>query len=233
MSQSFKLYRLQQIDSNLDQSLSRINQIEQLIKDDRLLIEAVRKVQIQEKRMAEAQKELDKAETNVRDQQIKIEQTESSLYGGKIRNPKELQDLENELGALKRYRSVLEERLLDCMMIEEEIDAEHSAAVDNLEEIRAERGKDHKQLESEKAQLEKDVARLEEERQVVARSIPDPDLSSYQNLRQKKKGIAVAKVNDKFCSACGSTLSTSLLYEARSPNNISYCETCGRILYAG
>lgn len=233
MSQSFKLYRLQQIDSNLDHSLSRINQIELLIKDDRLLIEAQKNVQAHEVRMAEAQKELEKAEATVREQQIKIEQTESTLYGGKVRNPKELQDLENELGALKRYRSVLEERLLDCMLIEEEIDAEHTAAVEQLENIRAERGKDHTQLEQEKSLLEKDVARLEDERQVVARSIPDPDLSSYQNLRQKKKGIAVAKVNDKFCSACGSTLSTSLLYDARSPNKITYCESCGRILYAG
>lgn len=233
MSQSFKLYRLQQIDSSLDHCLSRINQIEQLIKDDRLLSEAISKVQVHDMRMAEARKELEKAEVSVREQQIKIEQTESTLYGGKVRNPKELQDLENELGALKRYRSVLEERLLECMLIEEEIEAEHTEAVKRLEKIQSERSKDHKQLEQEKSQLGKDVSRLEDERQVVARSIPDPDLSSYQILRQKKKGIAVAKVNDKFCSACGSTLSTSLLYDARSPNKITYCETCGRILYAG
>lgn len=233
MSQSFKLYRLQQIDSNLDQSLERINQIEQLIKDDHLYIEAEKGVQFQEERMAEAQLMLKKAEVDVREQQIKIEQSESSLYGGKVRNPKELQDLENELGALKRYRSVLEERLLECMLTEEEIDKDYTAAVGHLEAIRVEQSKDHKILEQEKSELEKVAARLEDERRVVTRSITDTELASYQNLRKKKRGIAVAKVNDKFCSACGSTLSTSLLYDARSPNKITYCDSCGRILYGG
>jgi uncharacterized pyridoxal phosphate-containing UPF0001 family protein len=38
---------------------------------------------------------LKQTEADVEKQRIKIEQTESSLYGGRVQNPKELQDLQN------------------------------------------------------------------------------------------------------------------------------------------
>ena len=233
MIQSFKLYRLQQIDTNIDQSKARINKIDTILNDDKILNLAENDLVRIGNNLEQSQKELQKAENVVQDHQLKIEQTESSLYGGMVKNPKELQDLQNEAAALKRYRTVLEERLLEAMLIEEELEQEYSTAENKLKQIKIDRSKEHSELEQEKKLLKKEVDRLEDERQIVADSIPAPDLEGYKNLRGTRKGIAVAKVNDKSCSACGSTLSTSLLYDARSPSKISFCETCGRILYAG
>jgi predicted nucleic acid-binding Zn-ribbon protein len=55
----------------------------------------------------------------------------------------------------------------------------------------------------------------------------------YEQLRKLKRGVAVATVADNSCAACGSTLSSAQLHAAKSPNQLTRCESCGRILYGG
>ena len=88
MSLPFKLHRLQQFDSQLDQNRARLREIELILSDDSALVEAQRREDAATKRLAYTQKSLRKAEENVKAQKLKIEQTEAALYGGKVRNPK-------------------------------------------------------------------------------------------------------------------------------------------------
>jgi predicted nucleic acid-binding Zn-ribbon protein len=233
MSQSFKLYRLQQLDTQLDKALGRVQEIDKILNDTAALSMAQLRVDNTAARLESARKNLRSAEHEVQGQHLKIEQTEATLYSGKVGNPKELQDLENEAAALKRYLDVLEERQLETMLAEEEAQNKYETELKNVEELTTKLSVEHGQLMDEKSNLQKDIRRITDERQATVNTIPDDDLKYYQQLRDKRRGIAVAKVTDTFCSACGSTLSTSLLYAARSPNKISCCESCGRILYGG
>ncbi len=81
--------------------------------------------------------------------------------------------------------------------------------------------------------LLEDRARLENEREAALSGVPDEDLRFYQKTRESKNGLAVAKVNDNTCSACGNQLSQALAQAARSPDEINRCSICKRILYAG
>jgi len=233
MSQTFKLYRLQQLDLQLDKALSRVNEIDAILNDNRKLQQAQDDLDLAASKLEEAGKQLRKAEGDVQAQNLKIEQTETTLYSGKVQNPKELQDLQNETLALKRYLDVLEERLLEAMLVEEEAETQYQSAVRYLKDLEVKVNLDHGNLNAEKGTLLKKIARLQDEKQLIARSIPQDHLKLYESLRKQRGGIAVAKVADKSCSACGSMLSTSLLYSARSPNKITRCATCNRILYAG
>lgn len=233
MSQSFKLYRLQQLDTQLDKALGRVQEIDKRLNDTAAMSMAQLKVDNTAARLEAARITLRSAEREVQGQQLKIEQTEATLYSGKVGNPKELQDMENEAAALKRYLDVLEERQLEAMLAEEEAQSKNQTELTNVEELTTKLSVEHGQLMDEKSNLQKSIRRITDERQATVNTIPDEDLKYYQQLRDKRRGIAVAKVTDTFCSACGSTLSTSLLYAARSPNKISCCEACGRILYAG
>ncbi|MBN1146807.1 MAG: hypothetical protein JXA78_06100 [Anaerolineales bacterium] len=233
MSRPFKLYRLQQIDSQLDWTTKRLQEIEAALKEDEALRLASAKAQQADEALQSARKALHSAEQEVRQQRVKIEQSEAALYGGKVRNPKELQDLENEVAALKRYLSTLEDRQLEVMLSEEEILSKHQIAARELEEERARFAQQSKELHEEKQKVLKEIARFQGERQAAASSVEIQDLEIYTRLRSQRHGIAVAKVTDKACSACGSTLNAVLLHAARSPNQINYCDTCGRILYVG
>jgi predicted nucleic acid-binding Zn-ribbon protein len=233
MSRPFKLYRLQQIDSQLDWMLKRLNEIDEALKEDEALQKAKSEAERSEKGLLEAQKKLRQAEELVKQQRIKIEQSESMLYSGKVTNPKELEDLQNEATSLKRYLSVLEDRQLEAMLAEEEATSCTASANQELEIARQRFEKRSEELNAEKNKLHSDVSRFKTERETVANSIQAEDLTLYTLIRNKRRGIAVAKVTDKACSACGSTLNSALLHAARSPNEINVCDTCGRILYAG
>lgn len=233
MSQPFKLFRLQQVDSQIDQALTRLDEIERVLRDEAALQATAQTAQRAGARLDASKKDLRRAEDIARAQRTKIEQTEASLYGGSVRNPKELQDLQNESAALKRYLAVLEDRQLEAMIAMEEAEEEAQAAHTALEEAKAHAHMKHARLTSEQGRLKDEVARLRSEREAAASSIEAEELDLYQRLRQKRAGLAVAKVADRACSACGTSLNSALLQAARSPSQVSYCETCGRILYAG
>lgn len=232
MSEPFKLYRLQMIDTQMDQSRARIREIEATLKNLTELQVAERAEQQASEQLSTARKSLRRTEENVQAQRIKIEQTDAALYGGKIRNPKELQDLQNELAALKRFLAVLEDRQLDAMILAEEAEDEHASCAHRLNDIRNQFERQTVALTKEHAELTREIERQDGERQAAASGILEPDLRLYEQLRQQRRGLAVSKVTDRTCSACGSTLNASLLHAARSLNQIARCDTCGRILYA-
>ena len=233
MSRPFKLYRLQQIDSQLDRMIKRLREIETQLNEDKALRQAADLANQANEKVENARKAMRLAEDNVRQQRVKIEQSEAALYGGKVRNPKELQDLENEVASLKRYLGLLEDRQLEAMLTEEEAVSIQTKAARDLEKVRSQFSQQSNELLQEKERLLKDCTTSNEERQAAISSIPEEDMRLYTNLREKRRGIAVAKVTDKACSACGSTLNSALLHAAHSPFEINCCDTCGRILYAG
>lgn len=233
MSTPFKLYRLQQIDSQLDRMLARLKEIENELSGDAALNQAQKNADEAKNTLNSVKALLRQAEANVSQQRIKIEQNESALYGGRVQNPKELQDLQNEVAALKRYLAVLEDRQLEAMLSEEEAVGNDHMLQTELEKRKTDYAGRCATLLSEKARLEKDAGRVTEERQAAASTVPAADLQIYEQLRQKRRGVAVSLVTDRACSACGSTLSSALLQAAHSPNQITRCEACGRILYTG
>jgi len=232
MSQTFKLFRLQQIDNQLDQMRARLQEIAVALQDDASLTSAQEATQRANEELKEVRRTLKRAEDELQNLRMKIEQTESTLYGGKIRNPKELQDLQNEAIALKRYRSTLEDRLFEEMMSEEEAAVEFKQTSTRLEIEQARYNSIQYDLHEEQVKINRDIATSEEERHVTANSIPPEDLNLYIQLRNSRRGIAVARVTNKACSACGTTLNAALLDAANSPNQLTRCDNCGRILYA-
>jgi hypothetical protein len=233
MSSPFKLFRLQQVDSQLDQVRSRLNEIERLLADNEVITTANNVLQDAKKAQETAQRELSKAEDEVKAVQAKLKENQDTLYGGKVKNPKELQDLQMEADSHKRHISSLEEIELEKMVALEEEQSAVESAEKALEAALAQQGVEQRTLGSEQNKLSAEAARLEEERSADLSSIPNEDLKVYESLRTSKGGLAVAKVQSKTCGACGAELSASLAQAARSPNELARCDNCKRILYAG
>lgn len=233
MSQPFRLYRLQQIDSQLDKLHNRLNAIEVKLNDNHAFRRATTRLEVKEKNLENNRKSLRRAEENVLTQQIKIEQTESTLYSGKVSNPKELEDLHNESAALKRYLNVLEDRQLEEMINVEQAESEHREAKLNLAQVQQEYEGLKNELTSEKIEITQEIDKLNNDRVVELKSISNDEVDLYEKLRHNKRSVAVAKVIEDTCSACGSTLTTALRQAAKSPGNLTFCESCGRILYGG
>jgi predicted nucleic acid-binding Zn-ribbon protein len=232
MSRLSDLYDLQLIDREIDQYNTRLNQIADILADRAELDNALQQEKSKQDEMRSAQKNLSSAETKVKDQRLKIKKTEEKLYGGKITNPKELEDLQEESLSLKRILGVFEDRQLECMLDLDDKRDHHTAALETLQTIQENTKRLHTELEEEVRSIQAKIKILDTNRVNLTAMIDSEDINLYEKIRSQRGGVAVSKVQNKACSACGATLTASLYQEARSPNQISTCTSCGRILFA-
>lgn len=232
MSAALGLYRLQQTDSRIDLIHARLKTIRETLQNDSAVRLAHENFAAAEGKSKSAERDFKSAEADFEKQRLKIEQAEASLYGGKVQNPKELQDLQNDVASLKRHLATLENRELEAMMAFEAAEKEYQAAKAELEKVQAGAAAQHSDLIKESETLQKELEKLASERKAVMSDLPHPSVTLYDQLRERKRGLAVAAIGDSACTACGTTLTPSQEQNARSTIQLFHCPTCGRILYA-
>lgn len=232
MSASLGLYRLQQVDRQMDRAHAQLESIRKTLENDAELKSALARLEKAQADNHRALNEMKNAEAEVDAQKIKIEQTDSSLYGGNVKNPKELQDLQKEIVSLKKHLTTLEERQLESMFKAESAETELRDAKIALEVIQARLGNEHNKLIEEQSSLTKQLGSLAEEREAILAPIETILLQTYEDLRRQKRGLAVTEVEDGACASCGTTINAAFQQNARSQKQLAYCPSCGRILFA-
>lgn len=232
MSAALGLYRLQQVDSQMDQVHGRLKSIQETLQNDRELRAAMDAFSASENESKTAERAFKSTGADVEKQRIKIEQAESSLYGGKVHNPKELQDLQLDVASLKKHLVTLENIELEAMSALENAEQGMQTAKSQLERVQADKSIQYNDLTKESASLQKEIERLDSERKAVMSGIPQPSVLTYDSLRKQKRGVAITTVSDSACAACGTTLTPSQQQNARSTSQLFTCPTCGRILFS-
>jgi uncharacterized protein len=233
MSAALGLLRLQQVDSQISQIQSRLQLIRETLENNA-------EVQAARQQLTSAETDRDGAEAARRDaemqaqsQRMKIQQAESSLYGGAIRNPKELQDLQADVASLKKHLSAIEDAQLVSMLTLEDAQSNVQTAKDRLGNLMLRLEAEHEKLIAEREKLTRTLQDLQTERIAALSAVPAEHLQSYSRLLQSRRGRAVAEVTDNACAACGTILTAALQQSARHASQLVYCPSCGRILYAG
>ena len=233
MSATLGLYRLQQVDSRIDQIRARLKTIRETLENDLELRAATEALSVAESSHKQAASALKQSEADVEKQTIKIKQTEANLYSGSVHNPKELQDLQMDVASLKKHLGTLEERELEAMIRAEEKETVLESAREKLSGVQSRVKEQNTDLANESDRLNKDLERLESERKAVTKDLDEAAIKTYEKLRQQKRGVAVALLDEDTCSACGTTLTPSQQQNTRSNSQFFYCPTCGRIVYSG
>jgi len=231
MSQTLSLYRLQQVDSQIDHAQARLQVIQKTLEDDTELRLARELNNSQKATCQSADQSLKQAEADTNNQNIKIEQTEASLYGGKGHSPKELIDLENDVAALKRHLVILEDIQLEAMLAVEKSVEAYQVSQANLVAAQNNFTKKNQSLQEEQSTFQKELDKLFAERAAISTPIPPEALNLYDQLRTQRRGVAVAVILEKSCSACGAGLSAGQMQSSRASAQIALCPSCGRILY--
>jgi predicted nucleic acid-binding Zn-ribbon protein len=233
MTQISVLFRLQQIDSQLDNARLALQDVEKELSDNSLTQEAQQNLLVAEQKYQAELKRQRESENKSYDVRVKIELSEASLYGGKIQNPKELQDLQNEIASLKRLIITLEDHELESMMAVEEAESRLTLAKETSKEVEGKLIEQNAVVSGERTRLLGQIDRLESERKAAFSTISVSDVNLYEQLRKTRNGVAVAKISSRACGACGATLTAALIQSTQSPGMLVRCPTCGRILYPG
>lgn len=233
MSEPFQLYRLQQTDSALDRVRVRLKEIEEALSDDAAVQKVTKQAEQAKQAYQSAQIALKQAEQDAQAQEEKIDKNQKRTYSGTVTNPKELEDLQLEAAALKRHLATLEDNQLEAMVAFEEVETAHQDADDNLVKVKDQAAQQSQDLHAEQEELLAQVVDLEGERNIHVGNLNNDAIATYNKLRDTRRGVAVALVKDKNCSACGATLTAAQAQAARSPSQITKCDSCRRILYSG
>ncbi len=152
-----------------------------------------------------------------------------SLYSGRVRNPKELGSLQQELESLKKQRDPLEETAMGYMEQIEDTQKRIKIFEDDLKSLESRLGAEHKSLHLQIEELTVKLAQLKEGRKKIISAIPPEELNFYAEIKTRR-GIAVAKIDKGTCGRCRISLSSAELQKARS-GKMAQCSSCSRILY--
>jgi predicted nucleic acid-binding Zn-ribbon protein len=229
MTEGADLYRLQGLDSERDEKQRRLAEVKAALGESKALIQArqaVQSAQAQARAQARRQRDLELEVAGLTD---KITGAEQRLYSGVIKNPKELADLQAEVAALRRWKQKLEDDLLEAMVEREDADAVHTQAQQHLDQTQTHWSTQQAALVSEQEALQETLQELEQARAALLPSIGAGDLVTYEALRRRKGGVAVARVSEKTCGECGVAISPSLEWHLRQ-GQLTHCGNCERIL---
>jgi len=231
MNTGFQLFQLQTIDSELDKDQRRINEINQIISLSEEVEQANQAYLQSESNLKSVKSEFNQIDYDLQQKKIKKSQSEASLYGGTIKNPKELQDLQLEISSLNKVITDLDETLLEKLVnldqseeLVKQKKSELNLSISQFETTKS-------RLVAEKNNLENSIKTLNVKRNSIILQIEKSALGTYDSLRQSKNGYAVACLQDDSCSACGSSLTASQCQQARSSSKLFFCPSCGRIIY--
>lgn len=230
MSRVELFYRLQEVDTELDAKRLRLHKAEALLGETEELCRARTGLQQAEAAYRRRLAKLQDLELKITALEDKIEDSEKQLYSGAIKNPKELASLQEELDYLYRRKSAEEESLLEAMIGVEEHESLWKDAQAHWETVEAAWTASQAKLCQERDELLARLAELTELRVAREQAITAVDLGAYEDLRRRKGGTAVARLQGNLCLSCHVEVPSSLSQQARQGENLIFCSSCGRIL---
>ena len=157
---------------------------------------------------------------------------DQKLYGGTVSNPRELQDLQEEIDSLGRRITQLEDEELEVMEQVEPVEADLESFRATLAERQAALTDAERVLTEAEADLRAQIAAEEAVRSEAMAPVPDGLLTEYERLRTGRGGIGVARLIGAQCGGCHLTLSAMEAARMRKlpDGEYGHCEECGRIL---
>lgn len=185
-----------------------------------------------ETQLADTTREQAKAEQDVEQVRTRAARNQQRLDSGAITSPKDLENLQHEIGSLAKRQSDLEDVVLDVM---ERIESSHSRVTElsaRLEHADVVLREAVARRDAAFVEIDADVAKVTRERETIAAVIPGDLLKLYTRLREQQGGIGAARLHQRRCEGCRVELSTADINEikAQPRNAVVRCENCGRIL---
>jgi uncharacterized protein len=229
VSRASDLLRLQQIDDRIAALQSDIANAEASLGGDPELdrLRAAEGVAHNQHREAGAEARL--AELEAASLQGRIRELDRRLYGGTVRNPAELMEMQRELEAMRGRLSTAEDDALERMELVDSALATMQAATASVIAREAQRAGS---LEPLRARLESLVAQLaasNAERDSLRAAAEPADLSLYARIASRRRP-AVTQLAGEFCGGCRMPVSNEERRAVRTGTGLTQCANCDRIL---
>lgn len=196
---------------------------------ERQLDQHIRRLEADRAALSGNQKERKRIEGEVQIQQQKISKLKDQMLEAKTNE--QYRAFQHEIDYCDQEVRKHEDRILDLMSESEALEKNVRAAEAGLktEKEQVEREKTEARKRAGEAQRQLDECRGDRSRSVAG--MTPAVYRTYERIRKKRNGVAVAEVVDGLCLACNLALRPQFYQDVRKNEQVLYCESCGRILY--
>lgn len=177
------------------------------------------------------EKDLLDGELEMKGLEAKRKEINDKLYSGRVRNPKELGDMQSEVDMLKRNIDELTDKIVPMM---DEIEQQRAA----LDAIKAQTAEAEGELTAirEKFQitgdrLREEIAGLRQQREQATAAVDAALLRRYEDVRRHRGDPALVPVEGGVCPACHISIPSDTIRALERGTSVQACESCGRIFY--
>lgn len=230
MNLAGQLYKLQQLDTELQKRQQELCEIESQLTNNTALVTAESGIASHKEQLEDAKKKQRSSEWELEDLQEKARQIEGKLYSGRTKDPKELVNFEREAKALRTQIRTKEDALLGLMSQVEEIEARVKIAAEELERLKQDWQQRQETLGPRKTEVESVLAGLADDRHRLVQQIVPDAFNIYEGIRLAR-GEAVVRVERGRCLGCHIAVPTSQWQKVRAGDLIQ-CNNCNRILHS-
>jgi uncharacterized protein len=224
------LYHLQQLDQAIGDSLKRLKEIAARLEDSGALNELRALRDTAAASVPPLRVRSRDLEFEIQTMRQKAKASEEQLYSGSVKNPKAMQEIQQEIASLKRRGDELEDTLLEIMLNLEDSEAALISAETTLKEAVDEWETTNADLVREQGELKQRIDSLKARREDAAKRLDPVLLKEYMTLRQRKVFSPVTVMQGRTCSVCGVEQTIVLADEVRRGDRVVHCHNCDRIL---
>lgn len=229
MSMVKRLFELQQVEASMLSARRQLDEIRQKIEHNDTFEQARSTFETARQLLADLEKQYKDLDAEAEELRKNIKELENKLYGGKIKNPKELMGYEQEAGLLRNRLSKMDDSLLD-MMERIESGKDRTARLKQVfDEARRVWDEEKAALQQKADEVNGQMVGLDAKRKEILKEIDGATLSLYEGIKSRRSQ-AVVRVEQGRCMGCRCFLSVSELQRVRG-SSIVQCSNCGRILY--
>ena len=234
VAQQSLILELQSLDNEIMQAntkLKSLPEIEQLLHIDKRITTATDELAVVKAEADQIALELRRGEVDVETVTDRIKKDEARLASGNA-TPKELEQLQHEVGTLKKRQESLEEIELEIMIRSDAITSRSNTLTTDLASLQTLKDEISGRLKTATDEINKVLADKNTARNLVANQIEKPLLELYEKIRGNGGGVGAAALVGNKCNGCNLAINAVEMDRIKSlaKDELLRCEECRRIL---
>lgn len=153
------------------------------------------------------------------------------LQINQIKTNKEFGATKLEIGGKEANKSVIEDEILKLMTVYDEMQQRHKTSEKEIKQEELQLEELEKKVDADLKTLESEIAELKKKRAGYEAGLDKDVLQQYQRLVSHKDAVAVVGVVNKVCQGCYMSITSQTLNKLMTDRDLTFCHSCGRILY--
>ncbi|MCL4378175.1 MAG: hypothetical protein M1475_02180 [Actinobacteria bacterium] len=227
------LYKLQLSDNKislLEREIEKLKNNEELKARQEELNETTEKYNNLLANYNELERERKKLDDELSMKNEKIKKNEQKLSSGTITSAKEIISFQEEIVSLRKINEEIENRLLEIMIKIDDINEMIKLENEKKDKIAAHINKLKEEINNNTGLVEEKLNKYRKKRENIIKLIPENLISKYNEVKEKRSGIAIGILKERMCLSCNMEISAAEAVKMSNLNEIYKCPSCRRMI---